>query len=163
MGNCHAFYTFSKHPCARTTAAKHRKVLRVVKTDGKVLEFSKPLRVENLLVEFSGSGVSVSKEAFQCLPPNYELKLGRIYYLLPLPGSVTAINPAGVSSIDCTEQKRAVKRIKMVVTKRQLQDLLSKKVSVEDVLSGMERKRRRPIDSSVSWKPKLESIPEGSQ
>ncbi|KAB5524051.1 hypothetical protein DKX38_021800 [Salix brachista] len=53
-----------------------------------------------------------------------------------------------------------VKRIKVVITKQQLQQLLTKEISFEEVLLGLERKSSS-LDSPRNWKPKLESIPEG--
>ncbi|XP_057951316.1 uncharacterized protein LOC131146054 [Malania oleifera] len=53
-----------------------------------------------------------------------------------------------------------VTRIKLVITKQQLQDLLRKQVSVEEVVAGVEN---RAFCSATAWKPKLESIPEGSE
>ncbi|KAJ6760411.1 DUF4228 DOMAIN PROTEIN [Salix purpurea] len=53
-----------------------------------------------------------------------------------------------------------VKRIKVVITKQQLQKLLTKEISFEEVLLGLERKSSS-LDSPRNWKPKLESIPEG--
>ncbi|XP_059627345.1 uncharacterized protein LOC132270161 [Cornus florida] len=162
MGNCFTVCKSSKQSCISVKTAKHQKVLRVVKMDGKMLEFTAPILVKNLLVDYSGSGVGVSKEASHHLPPNYELKLGRSYYLLPITGSVSASSPACVSSMNGTEQNGVVKRIKVVITKKQLEELLSKQISAGDVLSELERETC-PIDSSSCWKPKLESIPEGNE
>jgi hypothetical protein len=53
-----------------------------------------------------------------------------------------------------------VKRIKVVITKQQLQQLLKKEISLEEVLLGLEQKSSS-LDSPRNWKPKLESIPEG--
>ncbi|BFG23589.1 hypothetical protein CerSpe_098630 [Prunus speciosa] len=64
MGNCFVL-------------SKQEKVLRVVKTDGKVLEFRAPTLVTDMLMNISGSGISLSKQASELLPPNYKLKLGR--------------------------------------------------------------------------------------
>jgi hypothetical protein len=155
MGNCVAPCNTSKEPCITDVAAKPERVLQVVKMDGKVLEFSMPTTVKDILVNFSGTGIGLSKEASEHLPPNYELKMGKVYYMLPADISST---PDDVEKADI-----GVKRIKIVITKQQLQDLLTKQISVEDVLLGLEKRTCDSLDSPKNWTPKLESIPEGSE
>lgn len=160
MGNCYAL-------CKPSTdvTTKHGKVLQIVKMDGKILQFSSPILVKDMLVNFSSSGIGLSKEASEHLPPNYELKLGKVYYLLPCLSSVGTTSPAdNMSSSADKEKDNGVRRIKIVITKKQLQELLAKQASVEDVVSGLERKTcNNGFDSRTSWKPKLESISEGSE
>ncbi|BFG19379.1 hypothetical protein CerSpe_056530 [Prunus speciosa] len=119
----------------------------------------------DMLMNFSGSGISVSKQASELLPPYYKLKLGKVYYMIPLLGSVASdASSAGIiSSVDVTEKDRAATtRIKIVITKQQLQELLTRQISVQEVLSasGLEQKSCSFNDSSTNWKPRLESIPE---
>ncbi|KAF3962841.1 hypothetical protein CMV_012705 [Castanea mollissima] len=107
-------------------ATKHGKVLQIVKMDGKILQFSSPILVKDMLVNFSGSD--------------------------------------NMSSIADKEKDNGVRRIKIVITKKQLQELLAKQASAEDVLSGLEKKTcNNAFDSRTNWKPKLESISEGSE
>lgn len=133
-----------------------RKCLWIVKMDGKKIQFRGPILVSDVLPNFSGLGVGESREALQHLPSNYELKIGRVYYLLPGPASSRGCD---VSAMDDEEQKASgvPKRIKVVITRQQLQELLSKKISVAELLLS------RPADSSSlgNWKPKLDTIPEG--
>ncbi|KAK8658349.1 hypothetical protein V6N13_036557 [Hibiscus sabdariffa] len=87
---------------------------------------------------------------YQHLPLNYELKVGKVYYLLPtsdLSSFVADTPPAG-----------CVKRIKVVVTKRELEQLLRKQISVGDVLAGLEKRYGSFVVSPRNWKPNLESI-----
>ncbi|KAH8487726.1 hypothetical protein Peur_068984 [Populus x canadensis] len=158
MGNCLA------HNCVRPPfigscigfpQAKHEKVLHVVKTDGKVLEFSAPILVKDIAVNFPGSGIGLTNEAIEHLPPSYELKLGNVYHVLPPPPGTSPV-------VDREEEASSggVKRIKVVITKQQLQQLLKKEISLEEVLLGLEQKSSS-LDSPRNWKPKLESIPEG--
>jgi hypothetical protein len=166
MGNCFALCKPSKRLCIRDhVAAKSRRVIQVVKMDGKIMEFSTPIIVKDILVNFSGSGIGLSKEASEHLPPNYELKMGKAYYMLPSISSVCT--PADISSTTADDEKAStgggVKRIKIVITKQQLQDLLTKQISVEDVLLRLEKQTCDSVDSLKNWKPKLESIPEGSE
>lgn len=65
----------------------HQEVLRVMKTDGKILEYTRPMLVKNVLMNFSGYGIGLSKRPLRQLPLNYELKVGHVYYLLPLSSS----------------------------------------------------------------------------
>ncbi|KAL6972161.1 hypothetical protein U1Q18_031849, partial [Sarracenia purpurea var. burkii] len=106
-------------------------------------------------LNFPGLGVSASERFSQ-------FKLGNMYYLLPSPTSVGIISPS--KSPMETEQACVVKRIKVIITKKQLQELLSKRISLGgDVLSGPEwRICSSDLHSlpSTCWKPKLEPIPE---
>ncbi|XP_038709099.1 uncharacterized protein LOC120003984 [Tripterygium wilfordii] len=122
--------------CSR---AKNEKILQVVRRDGKALEFNRPVLVKEILVNFPGAGIGLSEEAKEQLPPDYELKVGDVYHVIPCSSASAS----------------AVKRIKMVITKQQLQLLLTKQVSLEQVLD------KGNFDYATSWKPKLESIPEG--
>ncbi|XP_068316259.1 uncharacterized protein [Pyrus communis] len=137
MGNCFVL-------------SKEDKVLRVLKTDGKVLEFRAPTLVKDILSNFSGVGISLSKQASEQLSPDCKLKLGKVYYMIPLPGSAE-------------NDSAATRRIKIVVTKQQLEELLTRQISVQEALSasGPEKKASSScVDSSKIWKPKLKSIPE---
>lgn len=150
MRNCFALCRPSKRCGMKDVAEKRGGVLQVVKMDGKILEFTTPINVKDILVNFSGSGIGLSKEDSEHLPPDYELKMGKVYYMLP--------------SADVSSNNMGVKRIKIVITKQQLQDLLAKQISVEDVLLGLEKRTcDDSLDSPRNWKPKLESIPEGSE
>ncbi|KAL4594675.1 hypothetical protein ACB092_12G036700 [Castanea dentata] len=132
--------------------------------DRKILLFSSPIHFKDMLVNFSGSAIGLSKEASEHLPPNYELKLGKVYYSLPCLSSVGTTSPANMSSIADKQKANGVRRIKIVITKKQLQGLSTKQASVEDVLSGLEKKTcNNAFDSRTNWKPKLESISEGSE
>ncbi|KAL9334547.1 hypothetical protein Peur_071728 [Populus x canadensis] len=159
MGNClaHCVRPPFIGSCIRIAEAKQEKVLQVVKTDGKVLEFSTPILVRDILVNFSGSGIGLTQEGIEHhLPPGYELKLGNVYYILP---SAPLISPV----VDREDQASGgVKRIKVVITKQQLQHLLTKEISVEEVLLGLEQKSSS-LDSPRNWKSNLEPIPEGSE
>ncbi|KAJ4726745.1 hypothetical protein OWV82_005395 [Melia azedarach] len=132
----------------RSSTAEQEEVLQIVKMDGKVLEFNSPVLVKDVLVNVSGLGIGLSRQASHHLPPNYQLKLGKVYYTLPsTEASNHAAEPAATTGV--------VKRIKVVITKQQLEQLLSKQISVGEVLSVLQ--------TPTNWKPKLESIPEGTE
>lgn len=132
----------------------------MVKRDGKMIQFRGPILVKDVLVNFSGLGVGVSREALQHLPSDYELKIGKVYYLLPCPcssgGSVSAPEVSSVAD-DGGQKGSGMKRIKVVITKQQLQDLLSKQISLEELLLS----QSVDLSSPRNWKPKLDPIPEG--
>lgn len=116
--------------------------------DGKVIKFKSPLLVKDLLNNFEGIGVRSSRKAPNNLPSDFKLKLGKVYYLLP--------------SKVAEKQEDAptpVNRIKVVITKKQLQELLANTTSIEQVLFGNGDKSSS-IDAPAPWRPRLESIPE---
>lgn len=159
MGNCLVF--LGPNRSLWVGLANSNKVLRIVKTDGKILEYHVSILVKDLLLNFQGFGVGISQKASHHLPPHYELRIGHIYYLLPSTVSVTSAEERSPkTSTDSTGES---KQIKLIITKQQLQELLSKKISVEDVLSSCQRDALDGIDCTLNWRPKLETIPEGNE
>ncbi|XP_039060659.1 uncharacterized protein LOC120204675 [Hibiscus syriacus] len=55
-----------------------------------------------------------------------------------------------------TQRAGGVRRIKVVITKQEFQQLLTKQISAAEVLAGLEK--RNVSSSPRNWKPKLESI-----
>ncbi|KAK3232333.1 hypothetical protein Dsin_004214 [Dipteronia sinensis] len=154
-------------------AAKTKKVLRIVKMDGKLLEMKSPVKVEEILRSFSGSGIGVSEKASEFLPLNYQLKLGKVYYVIPSINSekekAVQVEAKAEGEAEATAKAGGVKRIKVVITKKQLQQLLEKQLSMEEVLLAVGRSSSSSASWEVespttsNWKPKLEAIPEGSE
>ncbi|KAK6926077.1 PADRE domain [Dillenia turbinata] len=162
MRNCFLLCKPCNSSNARTSRGKRKKVIQIVKGDGKILEYRKPILVKDVLLHFSGSFISVSKEAVQHLHQNYELKMGRVYYLLPSSTSLESMSLDGLSSMVDPKQSEGVRRIKVVITRQQLKDLLSKQISIEEVLLGVGKKKIF-CDHDSNWTPKLEAIPEGRE
>lgn len=154
----------------------HEKSVSVMKTDGKIIEYKAPIKVHQVLSEFSHHALSDKLPVVKHLHPNTEMIQGHLYYLLPLP---VAPQPTErkkekkrvrfLEDIEEKEEERrasGVVRIKLVITKQELQAILRKEgVSVEDMLS------QKPIKigdinedggniSLKGWLPALESIPE---
>lgn len=149
MGNCLAL-------CKTGAMEKHVKVVRVAKPDGKILEFSSfPIHVKDILKNFpDATGIGVSKIAAEPLSQDHELKIGRLYYLLPPPCS-----PSNLTSIgNNKEPGSGIKRIKVVITKQQLQQLVTKQISVEDLL--LSQVQTVTVNLPTDRKPRLDSIPE---
>ncbi|KAK2995899.1 hypothetical protein RJ640_028307 [Escallonia rubra] len=134
MGNCFALCKPASriHSCTGAVPCKDRGVVQIMKMDGKIVEFAAPILVKNALVQFSGLNVGLSREASQYLPSDYELKLGNMYHFLPNSSSACAVQNLGLAEGETPatriekEQGGSVKRIKVVITKQQLQDLLAK-------------------------------------
>ncbi|XP_017972151.1 PREDICTED: uncharacterized protein LOC18605849 [Theobroma cacao] len=154
MGNCWALRRPSEGSCLGAVNAKPEKVLQVVKIDGKILEFRAPILVKDVLVKFSGSGIGLSKTVTQHLP---------LDYILPSEDPVGAPTPERISSVGGTQQTGGVRRIKVVIRKQELQQLLTKQISVEEVLAGLEKSNGNFVVSPRNWKPKLESISEENE
>ncbi|GAB2228537.1 hypothetical protein Droror1_Dr00022657 [Drosera rotundifolia] len=131
------------------------KVLQVVKLDGKVIEFDAPIRVKDLLAAYPNLYVGAFREATQPLPLDCKLKVGGIYYLLPY-----------FADRPCKDDEQIddapAKRVKMVITKQQLQLLLSKDIRIEDFFLELDKGSCRSLDDAArSWRPTLQAIPEG--
>uniref|UniRef100_A0A7N2KVE3 Uncharacterized protein n=1 Tax=Quercus lobata TaxID=97700 RepID=A0A7N2KVE3_QUELO len=159
MGNCSALGKPKRKSIIMSCAPKgpkpmckcnHQEVLRVMKTDGKILEYTRPMLVKNVLMNFPGYGIGLSKRPLRQLPLNYELKVGHVYYLLPLSRSDYSSSSLGMEGTNS-----GTKRIKVIITKQQLEELLSKKISVEEKLLEIQK------ESMSRWRPVLETIPEG--
>lgn len=147
-------------------------VVKIMKTDGKVLEYKTPIKVEQVLIQFCGHAVSDSLPVLHHLQPNTKLLSSQLYYLVPLPPSpspkaskkVRFANPE-VQGV----QESSVVRIKLVISKQELHDMLQKG-GIEKMLSlvhgekgidvGDEDLSTKNDDGSQGWKPALDSIPE---
>ncbi|KAJ6406677.1 hypothetical protein OIU84_010230 [Salix udensis] len=151
-------------------------VIKVMKPDGKILEYQAPMKVQQVLSDFSGHAIADSLQAFRHLLPETNLLGGdRLYYLVPLqlPSPQAKKKKKVRFSIPEEEakdvqEKTSVVRIKLVISKQELQEMLRKGgVSADDMVSHLQGQRRvRKVDISGSddehkgWKPELESLPE---
>ncbi|KAG6436356.1 hypothetical protein SASPL_101252 [Salvia splendens] len=125
--------------CLKLSIGRRGKVLQVVKEDGKIIEFKSAVLVKQLLLNFRGFGVKQSKPSGKFLPPSFELHLGKTYYLCPWKCPVPAEDAAA-----------EVKRIKIVITKKQLEEMLSKQTNPS-------------ADLAAIWRPSLFPIPEENE
>ncbi|BAT85869.1 hypothetical protein LR48_Vigan03g243300 [Vigna angularis] len=144
------------------------KVVRIMKTDGKILEYKTPIRVEEVLLQFSGHAVSESLTVVRYLEPQTKLVRGQLYHLVALPPPSPKTNKK-VRFADPEVQdvqKSNVVRIKLVISKQELQDMLQNGgFSVSNMLSLVDEVKVEDLsqkndDVSQGWKPALESIPE---
>lgn len=165
MGNCLALGGHNRVSCsAAIETSKDRNIVQLLKSDGEISEFSAAILVKDVLRKFSGFNVALAKENPLYLPPDFLLKLGYRYHLVP---SIERFGSVEKSRVVNEEDSGGVKRIKVVITKKQLQDLLSEQVLAVDILSVLRSETYDGDDddddddsSTRIWKPKLESIPE---
>ena len=149
MGNCVTILSSRGSTTKHYNEEDNDQVLRIVRVDGKVLEYTTCLLVRDLLLNYNGYGVSVSPGASRCLSLEHELRVGRVYHLIPL----------AKKGDNCEDEKSdgvsSSRRIKVVLTKKQVQELLSK-------LQKEEHHEQENESCGASWKPKLETIFEES-
>ncbi|XP_028782380.1 uncharacterized protein LOC114751035 [Neltuma alba] len=147
-------------------------VVRVMKADGEILEYKSPILAHQVLKEFSGHAISDSVPVLRQLQPNTKLLAGHLYYLVPPPPKagkkkVRFAEP----EVQGSQDSSSVVRIKVVISKQELQALLNKggiSVNTVDMLSLLpgeqatenEDKCHKKDDGFEGWKPALESIPE---
>ncbi|ESQ40302.1 hypothetical protein EUTSA_v10014801mg [Eutrema salsugineum] len=129
-----------------------KKVIKIVRNDGKVLEYREPIRVHHILTQFSGHSLfDNNTRHHRHLLPEAKLLSGRLYYLLPTTMNqnkkknkkVTFANPevederlvnedhdddsgteSSTNSSDDNKINLSVVRMKIVVHKQELEKLL---------------------------------------
>ncbi|KAL5545834.1 hypothetical protein UlMin_005521 [Ulmus minor] len=163
------------------------KVIKVMKPDGKVLEYREPMRAYQVSSQFSGHAISETAPVSHHLRPEAKLLGGRLYYLVPLPlrprnKEVVKKKKVRFSDQEVVEKDRdqqkeeeescsKVVRIKLVISKQELQEMLKNGVvSLGGVANSQVRTDQKTKDGSSHrfddhdqegfWKPVLESIPE---
>ncbi|KAL0374870.1 UNVERIFIED_CONTAM: hypothetical protein Sradi_3402700 [Sesamum radiatum] len=111
------------------------KTVKVMKTDGKIIEYKSPIKVHQVLSEFSHHAISDKLPVVKHLHPNAEMLGGHLYYLLPLPVPVPvpAAPPKKKKTVrfsdEVVEEARRVPevvRIKLVISKQELQAMMGK-------------------------------------
>ncbi|WOK97323.1 hypothetical protein Cni_G06031 [Canna indica] len=133
---------------------QEREVIKIMRMDGEILEYQSTLSVQQVLDEFPGHAIADELPALQYLDPANCMKHGQLYYLLLLPPKMPVATERGGI------------RVKMIVTKQELKELLSKGgFSHGDMVSLLRREERRSVaigkERKLEWKPTLERIPEG--
>ncbi|KAL5710646.1 hypothetical protein ACHQM5_021185 [Ranunculus cassubicifolius] len=133
------------------------KFVQVMKIDGKILEYRSPLKVHQVVSEFPGHAISESLPVHRHLCSDTNMRSGHLYYLLP-----PLIPTKDVQDAKEPKQETGPVRIKIVITRQELKEILAKGVqSVDDVVSQLQNKERRDSNRDCSgWKPNLHSIPE---
>ncbi|KAH7512165.1 hypothetical protein FEM48_Zijuj12G0061600 [Ziziphus jujuba var. spinosa] len=161
-------------------------VIKIVKPDGKILEYRAPMKVYQVLTEFSGHAISETASVMKHLKPETKLLGGHLYYLvrLPLPANGASkkkkvrFSDPEMDKADAGQERKkttsssSVVRIKLVISKQELQEMLRKGgISVDDMVSklhnggtgkSMDMDDDNGNNDRHGWKPALESIPEGN-
>lgn len=167
MGNSCVSYRIKLRCCLRVDAAhKQGEAVKIVKSDGKVLEFTTPTLVKDVLVNFTGFVIGSSQDAshhHHHLSPDFELKMGQVYYMLPSPQPPAL--PPPHSFMEDSHKSSNTRRVRIVLTKKQLQQLLAEQVSMEELIMQQLEKTTlcSNLESSSTWKPALAAIPEGNE
>ncbi|XP_010912297.1 uncharacterized protein [Elaeis guineensis] len=139
---------------------QEKKVIKIMRMDGKILSYQSPLIVHQVLSEFPGHAISDTLPAIDHLDPATDMRCGQLYYLIP---SKTPIKETGGTGT-------GVVRIKLVISKQELKDLLLKGgVTFDSMISLVQRGPSNNNSTSgdgeekcIGWRPALESIPEGN-
>ncbi|KAK4343179.1 hypothetical protein RND71_038995 [Anisodus tanguticus] len=154
-----------------------------MKTDGKILEYKAPVKVHQVLSQFSGHVISNSLQVIdQNLQPDDDMLGGKFYYLLPiLPPKPATKKKVKFADDQLVEEKAKPKtevvRIKLVISVKELQALLMSTegglITVDHIANRCVQKEQistNDIKSSViddystdrgkGWKPVLDDIPE---
>ncbi|XP_068661712.1 uncharacterized protein [Aristolochia californica] len=145
----------------------HRdKMIKVMKMDGKIIEYKPPMQIHELLAEFEGHAVSDELPVSRHLQPSTKMQSGTPYYLLP-PGRLMQKSKV---EWKVTDRSSPTLRIKLVMTKKELREMLAEGgIKGEELITGLQSKpcmkdADNEADSSEKfglWRPVLESIPEG--
>lgn len=167
-----------------------KKLIKIVRNDGKVLEYRKPICVHHILTQLSGQSVFDNNTSCH-LPPDAMLLSGRLYYLLPTTinkkktKKVTFADPevkqeerlpseedeyhddTGESKSNKDDNKNvSVVRMKIVVRKQELEKLLQGGSVHEMMYKTLEKQVLHTDDDDDNlecnggWRPVLDSIPE---
>ncbi|KAF8115320.1 hypothetical protein N665_0029s0155 [Sinapis alba] len=169
-----------------------KRVIKIVRSDGKVLEYREPTNVHHILTQFSGHSLFDNNSTCHLLPDD-KLLTGRLYYLVPTTTNkkknkkVTFADPeveedarllredhvadhqtAGESNSntdgDDDNKKVSVMRMKIVVSKQELEKLLQGGSVHEMVYQTLEKQILLTDDDNLEcnrgWRPVLDSIPE---
>ncbi|XP_008787753.2 uncharacterized protein At1g66480-like [Phoenix dactylifera] len=134
-----------------------KEMIEIMRMDGKMLRYRSPLKAYRVLSEFPGHAISDALPVIHHLDPTTDMRSGRLYYLLP---PKTPTKETGLGN--------GVVRIKMVISKQELKDLLRKGgVTFDSMISLGQRgpSNGRSGDGEekcIGWRPALESISEGN-
>lgn len=140
-----------------------KRVIRIMKGDGKILEYSPPLTVLDVLANFDTHAIYDELPVCWSLAPETVLQSGPLYYLLP------AVLPS-TSDKEAPEKSNQPVRIKVVVTKKELREMLEKEsFSASKMIDRLQKKaciryvakEGGDVHGHGGWTPVLESIPEG--
>ncbi|XP_073317320.1 uncharacterized protein At1g66480-like [Primulina huaijiensis] len=128
------------------------KVVKVMKIDGQILEYKTPIKVHQVLSEFTHHAISDRLPVLKHMHPYAEMIRGHLYYLLPLPVSPPPVTKKQKEKktvrfsdnlVDEIGQPTGVVRIKLVISKQELQKMLREgAVSVDEMITQVQRETK---------------------
>ncbi|GAB4856388.1 hypothetical protein Ancab_014308 [Ancistrocladus abbreviatus] len=104
-----------------------KQIVKVVKMDGKILEYRAPIKVHQVLSNFTGHAIADILPASGHLQPNTELVGGRFYYLVPLQMQPSKVRRKKVSFLNLEERGKGDStglRVKLVIRKQELMEMI---------------------------------------
>lgn len=125
------------------------KLVQIVKPDGKILEYKASIKVNDVLSEFQGHGLSEKLPVLQYLKPNIDLVAGRLYYLVPLPTQSPRVKKKKVrfaepEKVEERENERKHLTIKLVISKQELKEMLENgAVALDELVSKHQNDNNR--------------------
>ncbi|XP_024015772.1 uncharacterized protein LOC18023898 [Eutrema salsugineum] len=167
-----------------------KKVIKIMRNDGKVVEYRGPMKVHDILTQFSGHYSLFDSLSNNChLHPQSKLLCGRLYYLMPKETTTIIKHQKTLKKVrfanpevekkeedleeeeedrltDCgdntKEKSVGVVRVKMVVSKQELEKLLQGGSIQELVYKSLAKQNLSDDDDEChrGWRPLLDSIPE---
>ncbi|XP_073291064.1 uncharacterized protein [Primulina huaijiensis] len=127
------------------------KVVKVMKVDGKILEYKTPIKVHQVLSEFTHHAISDQLPVLKHMHPNAEMIRGHLYYLLPLPVSPPPVKKQKKKKtvrfsdnlVDEIGEPTGVVRIKLVISKHEPQKMLREgAVSVDEMMTQVQKETK---------------------
>ncbi|WOL00844.1 hypothetical protein Cni_G09557 [Canna indica] len=140
---------------------EERKVIKIMRVDGEIITYDHShMKVQQVLDDFPRHDVSDESPAMRCLDSTASMRHEKLYYLLPQKKTLVAAE---------TGEGAGLIRVKLVLTKQELKNMLSKgsEVSHGDMLCLLQRAQSKSGGSHKEakfkeWRPFLETIPEGN-
>lgn len=152
--------------CARLTKVMNPDVIRVVYLSGQVDEFPAPVSAKQVLQDHPRHFIFNSRDLFgsSCPPlqPEDELRLGELYFLLPLSALQSAENLVALAAkLYAAAKKKASRRAQPRRSSDLKSDLPGERLAqMGDDTEVKMTLREQPISKSRSWRPSLQTIEE---
>ncbi|XP_023518412.1 uncharacterized protein LOC111781910 [Cucurbita pepo subsp. pepo] len=154
--------------------------IRIMKPDGKILEYKSPIRVFQVLSDFSGHAISDDAvPVTHHLQQTTKLLSGHLYFLIPTAGP-EAGEKRGKKAVRFADPEKEtgggegkVMRIKVVMTKKELEEMVERGgITADQMISKiktgsgeiscreLEEEEHDDDEELHKWRPSLQSIPE---
>ncbi|KAH6837803.1 hypothetical protein C2S53_013963 [Perilla frutescens var. hirtella] len=152
-------------------------VLRATKTDCEILEYKSHIMKVDQIMSKRSHATSDELQVEKHMHPNAQVLQNHLHYLLPQPEpprpiktTKKAVRFSDYNVLEGGDQESGVVRIKLVISKKELQEMLSKgevsvdgkalKMQNQEITNKAESNDRGDGVITKGWCPALESIPE---